>query len=50
MYVQDRLPLVIGDLMRHTVPGKTGIVDQDIQVAVCVNGRLHQLGGKIRAR
>ena len=46
MYVQDRLPLVIVDLMRHPVPGKTGIVNQDIQLAVCVYRRLHQLGGK----
>jgi hypothetical protein len=42
MYVEDGVPLLVGHLLNHRIPGVPGIVDDDVQAAEGVDGGPHE--------
>ncbi|CAI8856072.1 hypothetical protein EMIT0P294_220018 [Pseudomonas sp. IT-P294] len=48
MAVENRVPLLIGHLLDHVVPGVTGVVDDDVDAAKAVHGGLDVTLAKVR--
>lgn len=45
VHINDRVPLLVGDLVNHPVPGVPGVIDDDVDLATSKLGRLvHQHG------
>ncbi|MNI66941.1 hypothetical protein D3C73_1225390 [compost metagenome] len=48
--VNDRVPLLVAHLLDHVVPGETGVVDDDVDRAVGLDGGLHETVSEVRRR
>jgi len=46
MYGDDRVPVLVGHVEQHPVPGDAGVVDDDAQSAESVGGRDEFVGGR----
>lgn len=44
---EDGIPLLVGDLVDHTVPCVAGIVDQDVNLAIAKLGRFGHQDGEV---
>ncbi|MCY1445465.1 hypothetical protein D9M71_619800 [compost metagenome] len=50
MAVQNRVPLFVAHLLDDVVPGETGVVDDDVDAAKRIEGRLDDAIAKVRGR